>query len=318
VEQALAMPNLGTPQGRSTIVGLHGGIDYVCSARMGFLPEIVPCWSTRAAALPNLLLMVPMLLLAWRAVRGTRYQPGEEPGDLVHAWALAAAAAWWVVAVAVAFSLHLPSRYPQRTLSILEFLAIGQLLCMLLDRRLTGGRNRISTAAIAGGIGLFLLVSFATPTPGLSQPSDKAAMDRLAAMPAGTVVGGVSDQLDYVPALTGQPTLATIEHSIPYHSGYFTPLHQRLQDALAAVASPNPQALADYVRNYRVDVIAVDRALFDYGQLPVRWASVVPDALKDAQELLGHAPSPLQQRAGGCVIHNGALVLLDAQCLTRM
>jgi hypothetical protein len=118
LEQALAMPNLGTAEGRSTVVGLTGSVDYLCSARMGLLPEIVPCWSTRIAVLPNLLLMVPMLLLAFRAVRGTRYQPGEEPGDLIHAWALIAAIAWWTVAIAVAFQLHLPSRYTQRTLSI--------------------------------------------------------------------------------------------------------------------------------------------------------------------------------------------------------
>ncbi len=317
VSEALAMPNLGTPEGRSTIVGLGGGIDYLCSARMGLLPEIVPCWSTSMAALPNLLLMVPMLLLAWRAARGCRYQPGEEPGDLLHSWALVAAIAWWAVAVAVAFSLHLPSRYTQRTLSILEFLAIGQMLGLLLDRRLQGKRRPVGTIAIAGALGLFLLASFLTPTPGLSQPVDKAAIDRIAAMPPGTIVGGVSDQLDYIPALTGRPTLATIEHSIPYHTLYFTPLRERLEGALAAVSSPDPAVLADYVTRYNVQVIAVDRALFDYGELPVRWLTVVPEPVRDAQELLGHGPSALQQRAGRCLLHDGALVLLDAPCLTR-
>ena len=67
-------------EGRSTIVGLGGGVDYLCSARMGLLPEIVPCWSTRFAILPNLLFMVPLLLLGWRAFRSSRYRPGEDPG----------------------------------------------------------------------------------------------------------------------------------------------------------------------------------------------------------------------------------------------
>jgi hypothetical protein len=77
---------------------------------------------------------------------------------------------------------------------------------------------------IVGGLfALFFLASFATPTPG-HQPAGRPAgggPDRRAAGSA--VVGGVSDQLDYLPALTGRSTLATIEHSIPYHSGYFTP-----------------------------------------------------------------------------------------------
>lgn len=317
LEQALAMPNLGTAEGRSTVVGLTGNVDYFCSARMGLLPEIVPCWSTRIAVLPNLLLMVPMLLLAWRAIRGARYQPGEEPGDLIHAWALAAAVAWWAVAIAFTFQLHLPSRYTQRTLSILEFLAIGQMLGPVLERRLKGRRRTWGTAIVGGLFALFFLASFATPTPGLSQPADAQAVDRIAAMPPGTVVGGVSDQLDYLPALTGRSTLATIEHAIPYHTGYFTPLRERLEAALAAVSSPDPAVLGDYVRRYRVDVIAVDRALFEYGELPARWATVVPDAVQRAQEQLRQAPSALQQRARSCLIHGGTLVLLDAPCLTR-
>jgi hypothetical protein len=46
-----------------------------------------------------------------------------------------------------------------------------------------------------------------------------------------------------------------------------------------------------------VTVIAVDRALFEYGELPARWATVVPDAVQVAQQQLRQAPSVLQQRA---------------------
>jgi hypothetical protein len=314
VEQALAMPNLGTPEGRSTIVGLDGGIDYLCSARMGFLPEIVPCWSTRLAVLPNLLLMLPMLWLAFAAVRRTRYQPDQEPGDLLHAWALAAALGWFVVAVAVAFQLHLPSRYPQRTLSVLEFLAIGQLLGALLERWRQEKRRR-GLAVAGGATGLFLAASFVTPLPGFSRPSDTEAIRLIAALPPDAVIGGVSDQLDFIPALTGRPTLATIEHSIPYHSGYFGPVRARLEAGLAAVSSDDPEVLAAYVRRYGVSVIAVDAALLDRGQAPPRWATVVPAAVARAQAALTRAPSALQRRAAGCTLHRGALVLLDARCL---
>jgi hypothetical protein len=251
------------------------------------------------------------------AERDARYRPGEEPGDLIHVWALAAAIAWWVVAIAVAFNLHLPSRYTQRTLSILEFLAIGQMLGAWLDRRLRGRRRTTATVLGGGLLALFFVASFLTPTPGLSQPADRAAVMRVAAMPEGTVIGGVSDQLDYLPALTGRPTLATIEHSIPYHTGYFTPLRERLEAGLAAVSSPDSRVLADYVRRYGVQVIAVDRALFEYGELPARWATVVPNAVQTAQQQLEQGPSVLQQRAKGCVIHDGVLILLDAPCLTR-
>lgn len=318
VSEGLAMPNIGTPEGRSTIVGLDGDIDYLCSARMGLLVEIVPCWSTRLAVIPNLLLMAPLLLLAWRAVRNARYRPGDPPGDLLYAWALVAAIAWWAVAVALAFGLHLPSRYTQRTLSVLEFLAIGQMLGAVLDRRLGARPRARGTLLIGGAIGLFMLVSFVTPTAGLRQPADQAAMDRIAALPPGTIVGGVSNDLDFVPALTGRPTLATIEHAIPYHTGYYRPFEARLKAALAAVSSPDPRLLADYVRRYRVGVVMLDRALLEDGVLPARWSSVVPDQVREAREMLNAEPSALQRKAGGCVLHSGAVVLLDGPCLTRI
>lgn len=313
---ALGMENMNSGLARSAVVGLSGEVDLLCQARMGLLPEIVPCWSTSLAWLPNLLLMVPMLLLAFRAARSSHFRTDGEPGDLIHAWALLAAIAWWAVAVQVAFSLHLPSRYTQRTLSVLEFIALGQMIGLWLDRAISE-RRRGRVRLAGGALALFLLASFVTPTPGLSRPADMAAMERLAALPADAVIGGVSDQLDYVPALAGRATLATIEHSIPYHTGYFTPLRERLTAALTAVSSPDPAVLADYVRRYRVTVIAVDRALIAYGELPPRWATVLPREVQAAQQQLKLAPSALRRRAPACLLHDGALILLDAACLTR-
>jgi len=314
---ALTQENMNSGLARSAVVGLSGEVDLICQARMGLLPEIVPCWSTNLAWLPNLLLMVPMLLLAWRAAKNSRFQPDGEPGDLIHVWALLAAIAWWAIAVQVAFSLHLPSRYTQRTLSVLEFIAIGQMIGLWLDRRLVAGRRSGATAVAGGALTLVLLSSFVTPTPGLSRPGDIGAMERIAALPDDAVIGGVSDQLDYVPALTGRRTLATIEHSIPYHSGYFGPLRERLEAALAAVSSPDPAVLTDYVRRHGVTVIAVDRALIAYGELPPRWEKVVATPLRAAQQQLKLAPSVLQQRAPNCLLYDGDLILLDAACLTR-
>lgn len=315
--QALEMPNLGTPTGRSSIVGLGGDIDYLCSNRMGLLTEIVPCWSSPLAVFPNFLLMVPLFVLAFRAARRSRYQPGEEPGDLVHAWALIAAVAWWAAAIQVAFMLHLPSRYTQRPLGVLEFLAIGMVVGMWIDRRLQGRRRAPLTVSATVGLGIFLFASFVTPTPGLDQPGDPAAIERIAAMPPETVIGGVSDQLDYVPALTGKATLASIELAIPFHTGYFAHVEERLEAGLAAVASPDARVLADYVQRYRVNVIAVDRGLLEFHQLPAKWTSVVPDAVRQAQEQLDAGPSIFQQRAPACMLYDGLLVLLDAACLTR-
>ena len=314
VAEALQFPNLGTPEGRSTIVGLDGKIDYLCSARMGILTEIVPCWSTPYAVWPNLLLMLPMLALAAIALRRRSYAPGDAPGDLLHVWVLIAGTAWWIVAVLIAFKLHLPSRFTQRTVPIMEFLAIGQVAGIALENLLAKHR-RLTASLFAGLLGLFLTASFLSPTPGLRRPSDPQAVATIAALPKGTLVGGVTDELGAIPALTGRPVLATIEHSIPYHRGYFVPLENRLRASLAAVSSPDPAVLEKYIADEGVKVIAVDRALLERGNLPPSYATVVPDAAEAAQAALRAGPSALQRRAARCTIHKGELMVLDAACL---
>ena len=258
-----------------------------------------------------------MLWLAFAALRRGSFRVDGEPGNFIYALALIAGIAWWAVAVAFAFSLHLPSRYTQRTLSVLEFIAIGQVAGIWLDARLRAGAI---DARVYGGGGLlatFLVASFLSPTPGLTRPADPGAIARIDSLPDSAVIGGVSEELDFIPALTGHRTLASAEHSIPYHMGYFGPLRDRLEDALAAVSSSDPAALDEYVEKYGVTVIAVDRAFLMQGTLPERWDLVVPTAFRAAQARLARQPSALRRAAPGCIIHDGELMLLDAACLVR-
>lgn len=316
VSEALEQPNTGAFDGRSSIVGRNGEVDHLCSARMGVLTELVPCWATSLAVVPNALLMIPLVLLAWWAARRRSYAPGEAPGDLLHTWVIIAGVAWWAVATLVAFKLHLPSRYTQRTLALFQFLAIGQLLGVYIERTMSGRRRRGTLRQAPGMLAaLFLTMSFLTPTPGFQRPRDAQALAAIAAMPPGTVVGGVSEDLDFYPALTGRPVLATIEHAIPYSTRYFSRLKERLDRDLLAVSTSDPAALADYVQRYHVGVIALDAAYFEYRELPARWATVTPRAVQAGESMLHAGPSVVQQRASACTLHRGAVVLLDAPCL---
>lgn len=315
VEQAKAMPSLGTPDGRSSIVNEDGSVAWLCSQRMAFAPEMVPCWATDAAAPLNLLLLVPLVLLFVRAVRRPP-PPGRGPGELVYGWALIAGLAWWAVAFAFAFKLHLPARYPQRVLSILEWLAIGQLLGAWLDARLRTGFRSGGARFGAALLGLLLLVSFLTPTPGLRRPEDPGAIRAIAALPPGTIVAGVTEELDFVPALTGRPTLATTEHAIPYHLGYFAPVRERIEAMLAAAAADDPRALRGLVQSTGADAFVVDRALVEAGRIDPRYARIVPEAAARAERALARRPSLVQRRARACALYAGPeLLVLDTACL---
>lgn len=320
IADALTMPNLGTPGGRSSIVPMAGTAAWLCSARVGILPEIFPCWASRWATMFNLLLLTPLLFLAGRAaLRAWRGQATGNPrlGDIIYLWAALAGAMWWGVATIFAFKLHLPARYPQRVLSILEFMAIGQMIGLWLDARCD---QRSSAAArarwvLAGLLALFA-VSFATPTPGMRRPADPGAMDWLIAAPAAIRVGGLAADLDFVPAVTGRATHVTIEHAIPYHRTYFGEIDRRLKATLFAVSTPDAAQLAQFVRAERLDVLLVDRAFLEAGTIPEDYAGVVAADVVQAEAVLARGPSALQRAAGRCALYRGPRVwVIDAKCL---
>ena len=311
--EARAMPSLGTFDGRTHIVNRHGDLAWACSNRMGLLPETIPCWSGDAAGPANFLLWLPMLVLAWRAAR--RWD--ERPPEMIYSWALISGLAWWTLATLVAFKLHLPGRFTQRVFTLMEWLAIGQLIGGWIDEQWRGTDRR--RLGIAGGLltGGLLLFSFATPLPGLWRPSDPEAIKRIDALPPGSTVAGLGNDMSFVPALTGRAALASVEHAIPYHLGYYGPFQQRLNDTLIAAATADPQVLAGFIGRYRITVFAAEPELLAQGKISPLYAGLLPTTFKAAQAALVRRPSVLQQLAPDCTLYRGALVLLDGSCLAE-
>lgn len=317
IADALTMPNLGTPGGRSSIVPIAGAYPWLCSARVGLLPEIFPCWATRWASIFNLLLLAPLLFLGIRAC--LREARGEQrKGEIIYLWAAIAGIAWWGVATIFAFKLHLPARYPQRVLSILEFMAIGQIIGIWLDQRLRTASGAALPRWVLGGLLALLAVSFVTPTPGMRRPADPGAFDWLMAAPAGLQVGGLTAELDFVPAVTGRATHVTIEHAIPYHLTYFNEINRRLKATIAAVTTPEAATLAHFVRDERLDVLLVDRAFLETGAVPADYDGVVLAAVEEGEAALAREPSALQRSARSCALYRGPQVwVIDAKCLAE-
>ena len=223
---------------------------------------------------------------------------------------------WWAVATIFAFKLHLPARYPQRVLSILEWMAIGQMIGMWLDQRFAseGVSGKVRAAAVTL-LALFV-ISFASPTPGMRRPMEPQVMDWLRAAPSAVKVGGLSSDLDFVPAITGRATHVTVEHAIPYHLTYFREIDRRLVATVEAFTSPEGAVLADFIEAERLDVLLVDRAFIERSDIPDDYAGVVPAAVAEGEARLAAAPSALQRKAKACAIIEGEAVwLLDAKCL---
>ncbi|MEO6152363.1 MAG: hypothetical protein ABIT09_13220 [Croceibacterium sp.] len=306
LQQALSMPNMNRPDGRSSIVDENGDVAWVCSARVGYLPEAVPCgWGIPGAIPINILVLMPLLLLALRSARD-QPDPDTAARNRIYLHALVACSVCFLAAAAVAFNLHFPGRYTQRILGPLEWLAIGQLLGgWLVDK------GRGWTVAVVA----FLTLVAATPLPGFVRPSDPRLIRLIARLPIGTRIAGISADLDAVPALTGRAITAAPEQAIPWHMAYYRPYEQRLIRSLELVSVPTAGQLAA-----RLDTpfVLVDRAVLERSQVPRRYALIVPQAAAAARAALARGPSALQRAAGGCAIYRGRTAwLLDSACLRR-
>ncbi|WP_420605554.1 hypothetical protein [Novosphingopyxis sp.] len=316
---ALSLPAMALPDGRSSIVGPDGRVAWLCSDRIGFAPTFLDCAGPAdpAAWLLYALVLGPALLLLWlwRRERRTGTPSPWRPTPL-YALALGAALVCYAIAAALAFELHLPSRYSQRLLEITAPLALAHLVGLALVR-LAGSGRRTLAVLLAPVLPLAALVGAVLGMPRPVAPADPGLPRAVAALPDDALLAGPSDALAAVPALAGRRVLATAEHAIPYQLGYYRPVARRLADTLDEVSTDDPAALARFVRRYGVTHLVVDRAFLAAGALPPALARTLPAETALAARRLAHARSLVQRRADACAIYAGpAALLLDAACLT--
>lgn len=300
LDEARHMPALMTAGARSTIVNQHGEIDYLCSMRTGFLPELVRCGHVPMAWAANLVLLAPLLWLGWRGLKtGGR--------ERIYVLAVAAALLWFVVAWLVAFRLHLPSRYSQRVLSLLEWLALGQVIGGWLVRRPWTVRSRVA----AGFTALCLAGCFATPLAKLETPSDRRVIDQAKAMPANVRIGGVSEDLTFLPALAGRAITASTEHAVPWETGYYRRIAAGMADDLRIASTSDAGVLKAALMRSPANYLLVDDAVLLGRELPRSYRRTLPVEAREASQRLAERPPLLASLAPSCRAAGSAYIGVD-------
>jgi hypothetical protein len=128
------------------------------------------------------------------------------------------------------FALYLPARHVQFTLPIVWALA-GGLFWTLLGQRLTG---RAGTAHLFVLGGVALLIVHAPPVGSFYVAGQHPAIYAyLRTTPPATRVAALPADSSILPLFGQRPVVASFEHALPYHRGYYEPLRARtraLQD----------------------------------------------------------------------------------------
>jgi hypothetical protein len=186
----------------------------------------------------------------------------------------------YVVAHLVLFRLHNPSRYVLYTLPLAALLIIaanvqgtlttlGSIWPRLRRLRQAWQQRRVWRWVVVGLVSLaFVYVQnryIVTADP-ISVRIDATLMPLYAylqTLPKDVVIAGHPTEMDNIPLLAQRKVLANQELALPYYTGYYGAVRQRLSDMLLAYYADEVQQVQDFVARYGVDYILLNTRHFE-------------------------------------------------------
>jgi hypothetical protein len=215
--------------------------------------------------------LAALLIVMYLVCRPTRLRIPSVVKDLL--WT---SIALFVLAHLVLFRLHLPARYVMYTFPLAAMLllatnvertstAIGMHWPALLHTlRVLYARPGLRWVTVA----LLALTSLAIQTrygvlSGQRVESDALQLYRyLQTLPKDVLIAGHPFEMDNIPLFAIRRVFVNHELSLPYFTGYYAEVRQRLFALLAAYYAADVEEVQRFVRHYGIDYILIDRRHF--------------------------------------------------------
>ena len=233
----------------------------------------------------------------------------------------------FLIAHALLFKLHLPSRYTQHTLRIVMVLAGSIATAIIGDyclRAITNNGKIKSTIAMV--IALFLATllifypllakNFIWTRYHVGNATDLYQF--LQQQPQDTLIASLTSETDNLPSFTQRSILVSREYAIPYHTGYYFPYRQRAIDLITAQYSTDIEEVKKFIRKYNPDFWLVESNSFTFQYIEDnRWLKQHQPTAQNAITLLKQGKTPvltnLQERCS--VFSDDRYNLLAANCI---
>lgn len=295
---------------------------WIGGLRSGLLPHI--------ERLPDLLIGAFLLPIALRFRNQFPLARQVQPAIALIPQIFVVSVAWFFVAHAVLFRLHLPSRYTQHSFRILLCWAAGIGIVIGLDA-LKQWASRAKPDQIYFRNGLAIAATGAIATALIFYPSYTANFPKtnyqvgtqpalyrfFAQQPQDTVIASLSREANNLPSFSQRSVLVAQEYAIPYHMGYYRPFEQRTIDLIQAQYNPKLAKVKQFIQKYGIDFWLLDRQAFTTAYLDQSWFKQYPAPVKVAKRVLKRNQEPaLTQIDQTCaVFQNQDFVVLKAACL---
>ncbi|PPS45889.1 hypothetical protein [Chroococcidiopsis sp. TS-821] len=248
-----------------------------------------------------------------------------------------------IVAVSLAALLGvLLAFYTTFSVRQIAAVAAGVFLLLLIDaiwlaRSNTTSKQSFATIFLAAilAIGLIsypaLLLSkdFNFPATGYQVGKFPELYAFFAQQPKDITIASLEREASNLPAFSHRSVLVAREFAIPYHTGYYNELRQRLLDLIDAQYSPDREQLSSFIQKYSVDFFVVDRDRLltpylpsDRGAREVNnnlWINQYQPAAAMAETRFKQGIVPAMAKlADRCsVFETQGLRVIQAECLTK-
>ena len=231
----------------------------------------------------------------------------------------------YFAAHAVLFDLHLPGRYTQHSFRIVFDISLGLLLFLVvrgLSRRAAeSARGGIAThsaaiAAFAAFLLFFPLVVGAYGFRGYVTGGTPALYEFLQRAPQNATVVSLEEELSNIPAFTGRSAVGAMEHSIPYHLGYYLPFRERVRALAVGQYTDDQAVLAGVIERLSPAYWLLSESSYEARHVRDSWWAL---QFPEIASRMDEKQSVLRDLSDDCeVLKDGSYRLIDATCLNEL
>jgi hypothetical protein len=260
---------------------------------------------------------LPVLLLLRRQVPAARRVSAQ---STLLVQLLIASFALFGLAHLLFFNLYFPSRYVKWTVPLVVSISAGLVLAILTEevtRRIRPTRRALAGWGLALGIGVFLTVYPGRFRAKLLADPNPTLTAYLREQPKDILIAATPSEADFIPSLAGRRVLASREHALAFHLGFYDQMRRRLLDQIAAYYAESPAEIADFAERYGIDLLVVNRFAYDKRQYLEAWSGNFEPYTSQIPALLeGRRRFALADLARRChTLDSEAVVVVPASCL---
>ncbi len=324
--EALELPDF-SPKGRSKFFKSHWWAYIVGGGRAGFLP--------RSLYTPATLILGFFLPFLLRFPRKFSLAKLVKPQIIILPQLIMVAVGLFVLAHAVLFKLHLPSRYTGHSLRIVIALAAGIALTIILEALikelavslphkniLLVKKFLIFALTFAIAISLICYPSFVKRFPSTKYKIGKEPelYQFFQQQPADILIASLVMEADNLPTFSQRSILVSREYAIPYHMGYYRPYRQRVIDLIEAQYSPNIEVMAAFIEKYGVTHWLIEDSAFSPDYIANnRWRRQHQPISQEMVASLekGNIPALVAYKDSCAVFKRDRFSVIDTKCILQ-